>query len=85
MAKMGIYPSYLFKDHDPILDVVDTIVKDSGKSIVQAHEISNVSVSTLASWRKRKTKRPQFATVAAVITALGGEVNIKYKGRKVNW
>lgn len=83
MARIGIYPAYRFKDHDPVLDAVDTVIADSKKTRTQVHEMSNVSVSTLSSWAKRKTKRPQFATVAAVVKSLGAELHIKYKGKNI--
>lgn len=80
-TKFGIYPSYLFVDHDPILDQVDTLIADSGMKLSAVAGRSHVSDGTLINWRLRKTKRPQFATVKAVVTALGAELNIVYRGR----
>ncbi len=82
----GSYPSYLFRSHDPILDAVDTVFElarldgyDVRFSEVAAE--TRLSVSTLSNWRKRKTKKPQVATVAAVVNFLGGEMTVTYGGK----
>ena len=72
----GVYPSYLFIDHDPVLDQIDTLISDSDMTLEQVSEQSHVSLSALVNWRKRKTKRPQFATIAAVVKSMGGDVVI---------
>lgn len=75
MARFGtIYPSYLFEAHDPILDAVDTMIADAGVTYTFITEKSGVTQNTLRNWNRRKTKRPQFATVAAVVRACGGEI-----------
>lgn len=75
MAKFGtIYPSYLFEEHDPVLDAIDTVIKDAGVSYTYIHEKSGVAQNTLRNWHLRRTKKPQFATVAAVVRACGGEI-----------
>jgi hypothetical protein len=78
-----VYPSYLFIDHDPVLDQVDTIIGDSGMKLSAVAAVSHVSPTTLQNWSKRKTKRPQFASVAAVVRSIGGEILIQYKGKTV--
>lgn len=86
-TKFGVYPSYLFKDHDPILDQIDTLFELAGKGadvrLKKVAEETKVSTSTIHNWRKRKTKKPQFATTAAVINYLGGELTVTFAGRKV--
>jgi len=77
----GIYPTYLFGDHDPILDQIDTLIADSGMKLAEVAVRSHVADGTLINWRKRKTKRPQFATVKAVVRAMGAELNIVYRGQ----
>ena len=67
------YKSYSFRDKDPCIDIIRTVVEDSGKSYVKIHESSGVSVGTLSNWFGGKTRRPQFATVNAVALALGHE------------
>lgn len=74
MAKRTIikpYKSYMFKDKDPVIDVTHTIVQDSGKSYAEISEDSGVAVSTMGNWFTGPTRRPQFATVQAVVRALG--------------
>jgi len=66
----------MFRSADPILDEIEGVIRDSGlrqKDITEG----NVSASTINNWRKRKTKRPQFATISAVALACGA-TGIKY-------
>lgn len=77
------YLSYTFKDHDPILDSIDTLLKVADVNRNKAAEKSGVSITTLINWRKRKTKRPQFATVRAVVGAVGGDLAIRYRGKEM--
>ena len=65
------YLSYGFIDKDPIIDEVRTIVADSGMTYKQIHEASGVSIGTLVSWFGGKAKRPQAATVNAVLRTMG--------------
>ena len=68
---MKKYTTYVFKDYDPILDELRTVVMDSGLKFSQIAECG-VSQSTLYSWfKKRKTRRPQFATISAVALSCG--------------
>lgn len=76
MGTLKIYRSYNFIDKDPIIDVVRTIVEDSGDSYEKVHAASGVSVGTLGNWFNGKTKRPQYATIMAVVYAMGGSVQI---------
>lgn len=79
----GIYPHYLFVDHDPILDQVDTVIADSGMALSGVAAIAHISPTTLSNWHLRKTKRPQFATVAAVLRAIGADIVVTYKGKRI--
>lgn len=71
---MKPYTTYVFRTHDPILDELRTVIQDSGLTKKQISECG-VSTTTLYSWfgRKRKTRRPQFATISAVALACGAE------------
>lgn len=81
MKRFGaIYPSYRFKDHDPIIDYVDTLIGDAKIKRPHLAEISGVSATTLRNWSLRKTKRPQFATIAAVVRSLDAELVVRRKG-----
>lgn len=81
-TRMGFYPTYQFGDHDPILDQIDTLRADVGNpSFEKISGDCRVSVSTLRNWELRRVKRPQFATVKAVVKALGGELSVTYRGK----
>ena len=67
------YTTYNFTDHDPILDWVDMVKKDSQMSVSEIVAKSRVSGSTIRNWINRNTKRPQFSTVAAVAAAMGAD------------
>lgn len=66
-----LYQSYSFKDKDPVIDELRTIVQDSGDSYSQIESKSGVTTSTLYNWFGGTTKRPQFASIMAVSRALG--------------
>jgi hypothetical protein len=84
MAAFRLYKSYSFKDKDPVIDQLRTIVADSGASYKQINEASDVSVSCLRNWFHGATRRPSHAAVAAVASALGYDVTFaRRKGAKV--
>lgn len=64
------YKTYVFTDRDPILDKMNALIHNSGKSVKDLSNTSGVSATTLRSW-KYKTKRPQFATINATGRACG--------------
>lgn len=68
---LKLYRSYNFKDKDPVIDRIRTIIQDEGLSYTDIHIISGVSASTPKNWLEGETKRPQYATVAAITYALG--------------
>jgi len=80
---MKLYKTYVFKDKDPVIDRVRTILQDEGVSYYKAGEQSGVSGSTIHAWMEGDTKRPQYSTIAAVVTALGYEIDFK-KSNVVN-
>jgi hypothetical protein len=70
------YKSYMFREKDPIIDALRTAVSEaqvSGthKTYTILSNASGVSTTTLHGWFHGKTRRPQFATTAAVGRALG--------------
>jgi DNA-binding phage protein len=67
---LRVYKSYNFLDKDPIVDYTRTKVFANGGPSKIAKE-SNVAPTTLYGWYKGRTRRPQFATVAAVLLACG--------------
>jgi transcriptional regulator with XRE-family HTH domain len=76
-----VYRSYNFVNKDPVIDKVRTIVQDEGLSYGEIHILSSVSDGTLRNWFEGETRRPQYATVAAVTSALGYTQEFK-KARK---
>jgi hypothetical protein len=74
------YKSYMFLDKDPVLDKVRTVVQDSKMSYREVHEKSGVSVACQRAWFKGATRRPQFATVNAVLRACGKELAVVNRG-----
>jgi DNA-binding phage protein len=64
------YTSYNFIDKDPIIDYVRTLILVNG-GIAAVARSSGVSHATIHNWINGATKRPQFATVAAVLMACG--------------
>jgi len=73
MAKgpLRLYNSYNFVDKDPVIDKVRTLIKREGWSPKDIHEKSGVSPTTLHNWFEGKTKRPQYCTIMAVVSAMG--------------
>lgn len=69
--KVRMYRTYMFKDKDPVIDHLRTAMNGHKWSKVSTD--SGVSVGTLSNWFVGETKRPQFATVAAVARSLGPE------------
>lgn len=67
------YKSYIFRNKDPVIDKVRTVLQDSGESYTSVSEMSSVSTTTLYNWFNGPTKRPQFASLNAVLRCLGKE------------
>src|SRR5271154_1294910 len=77
------YTTYNFVDKDPIIDVLRTMKNYAKISNREIAERSKVSAGTLGNWFGGKTKRPQFATVAAAASAMGySKVPIDSDSRK---
>ena len=78
MARTFIgYKTYLFKDKDPVIDLLRTIIfKEKSMTVQEVKELSGVSSSTLTKWFYGETRRPQHATVKAVAIAIGYEYRL---------
>ncbi len=70
--KAKLYKTYLFRDKDPVIDSLRDVVKKNG-GYGKVSTASGVSHGTLANWFDGPTRRPQFATVAAVARSMGNE------------
>ena len=76
MAKGFTYKSYNFVDKDPIIDEIRTVVRDSGATYKRIEEQSGVCAVTLRNWFDGKTRKPQAATINAVLRSLGYKLGI---------
>jgi hypothetical protein len=76
---LGLYRSYVFKDKDPAIDKIRTVIADEGVNETQLHILSGVSTTTFANWFRGDTKRPQHATLAAAASALGYDWTLQKK------
>lgn len=70
------YKTYMFRNKDPIIDKVRTAVEDSGTSHRKISQDSGVSTSAMNGWFYGATRRPQFATVNAVLRSIGYDLKI---------
>lgn len=79
MAELRLYRTYSFKDKDPIIDKLRTVLQDERlfEKLGLVHELSGVSTSTFQNWFHGETKKPQSATIDAMLTSLGYEREIK--------
>lgn len=76
MTKGFTYKSYSFIDKDPIIDEIRTVYQDSGANYQWIQEHSGVCAATLTNWFSGVTKRPQAATINAVLRSLGYKLGI---------
>jgi hypothetical protein len=79
---LKLYTSYNFVDKDPVIDKMRTMVKREGLSYGKISGLSGVSATTMHNWFEGKTKRPQYATVMAVVHALGYRSAFTKRGDK---
>ena len=70
------YKSYSFVDKDPIIDQVRTIVQGTTMTRKEIAEMSGVTAHTIRNWLDGDTKKPQAATLNAVLRALGYKLSI---------
>lgn len=87
MAKVRVYRTYNFVDKDPIIDISRTILQQvlgSDHFVTKAARLSGVSRSALSNWYEGSTRRPQFATVAAVLSSVGYDLSPKKDGPKID-
>jgi transcriptional regulator with XRE-family HTH domain len=68
---LHLYRSYNFVDKDPVIDRVRTIINREGLKYGEIEKLSSVSSTTLHNWFEGKTRKPQYATIAAVVGAMG--------------
>lgn len=79
-TRSNLYRSYVFKDKDPIIDLVRTVVQESEMSYGEISDKSGVSTSAINGWLNGATLRPQFCTANAVFRSCGYTlVPVRYK------
>lgn len=83
-TSLSLYRSYNFLDKDPVIDRIRTLVQDEGLSYREIGIISGVSSTTLTNWFEGETRRPQYATVAAVTGSLGYKQEF-VKSKEINF
>lgn len=75
-GSLKLYKSYSFKDKDPIIDRLRTVIQDEAATYKEIHENSGVSATTLYNWFSGTTLRPQFASIMAVTRSLGYDLEL---------
>lgn len=83
MRSLGVYKSYNFKNKDPAIDELRTVIKDEGASYLQIQEASGVSSGTMYNWFHGQTRRPQHASIMAVARALGYDYQLVKEGKSL--
>jgi hypothetical protein len=76
------YKSYNFVDKDPIIDEIRTVYQESGVNYQWIHDNAGVTPQTLANWFSGRTKKPQAATINAVLRAMGYKLGIVEFGKQ---
>lgn len=77
-----LYKSYAFRDKDPIIQQLRTMIADEGISYGDLSLQSGVSVTTFYQWFHGKTLRPQFATVMATARSMGYDLQVVKSHRR---
>jgi transcriptional regulator with XRE-family HTH domain len=72
------YKSYSFVDKDPLIDYIRTVIQDSKYSIMFIANVSGVSPQTINNWLYGETKRPQAASLNAVLRACDYKIDISH-------
>jgi hypothetical protein len=82
---MKVLRTYRFIDKDPVVDELRTIVQDEGMDhrYNDLAELAGLAHSTIHNLFWGGTKRPQNATVMAIVTSLGYERKF-VRARKLN-
>jgi len=81
------YKTYLFKDKDPMIDKIRTVLQEAfpGQmkgvkiSYERASEESGVSAAAIYNWMEGETRRPHFASLCAVARACGYDLELVEK------
>lgn len=76
-GRMPLYQSYLFRDKDPAIDELRTVIEDHFGKRVNSKDLTAISgdggptTGCMSAWFFGKTRRPQNATLEAAGRAIG--------------
>jgi hypothetical protein len=76
-GRLPIYKSYVFRDKEPVIDEMRTLIEDhfgeklTNKNLRKITESGGPSATCMNAWFFRTTKRPQNATIEAAGRAMG--------------
>lgn len=76
-GRLPLYKSYLFRDKDPAIDELRTVVEEhfgarvNKKDLKKIMEAGGPTAGCMGSWFFGKTRRPQNATLEAAGRAIG--------------
>lgn len=70
------YRTYRFRDKDPVIDLLRTVIQDLDISYTKVSAQSGVSTTTLYNWFNGPTRRPQHCAVQAVARSLHYELKM---------
>lgn len=84
MAVLRLHRTYRFRDKDPVIDEIRTLIRDEGliKRLNIVSQLSGVATSTVDGWLFGDTISPQNRTLMAVTTSLGYKRTWSKDGRK---
>lgn len=73
---LGVYKAYNFRNKDPVIDQLRTMVKDTygkldSKALRQIQEAGGPTASCMSAWFHGKTMRPQNPSTEAAGRAMG--------------
>jgi hypothetical protein len=76
-GRLPLYKSYVFKDKDPAIDELRTVVEDHYGHRMTGHDLTDItndggpSTSCMRAWFFGETRRPTNATLEAAGRAMG--------------
>jgi DNA-binding phage protein len=87
-TRVRVLRTYRFVDKDPVIDMCRIMLQDLGlfskKNMAKVAALASLHGNTLHNMFFGDTRRPQHATVMALITACGFEITLK-QARKLNF
>lgn len=69
--QVKFYRTYRFKDKDPVIDAMRTIIQQEHIKQAAAAQISGLAAATLQNWFHGETRNPQNSSITAFTSSLG--------------